>query len=122
MSKIFLDPNGQRQKKVAVVLFGILLVAAIVLGAFWFDLENLPVRTAPDLAAMKKLAPETIGGFPIAEMEPIWKKWWRAKTKSISTGLGPVRLAFVDPEDEASRISLKAHAGSLTHLAVPGWI
>jgi len=122
MSKIFLDPSGQRQKKVAVGLFGILLVAAIVLGAFWFDLENLPVRTAPDLAAMKKLAPETIGGFPIAEMEPIWKKWWRAKTQGISTGLGPVRLAFVDPEDEASRISLKAHAGSLTHLAVPGWI
>ncbi|NDC79855.1 MAG: glycosyltransferase, partial [Verrucomicrobia bacterium] len=38
------------------------------------------------------------------------------------TGLGPIRLGFVDPEDEGSRISLKAHAESLTHLAVPGWV
>jgi hypothetical protein len=29
MSKIFLDPSGQRQKKVAVGLLGILLVAGI---------------------------------------------------------------------------------------------
>ena len=122
MSKIFLDPTGRRQKKVAVGLFGIFLVVVIFLGAFWFDLENLPVRPAPDLAAMKRLSPETRGGLPTLGAEPVWKKWWRTKIQSASTGLGPIRLAFVDPEDEGSRISLRTHAEALTHLAVPGWI
>lgn len=122
MAKIFLDPSGRRQKKVALGLFGILLVVGIFLGAFWFDLENLPARTAPDLAAMNRLTPETQGALPALAVEPVWKKWWRSKKPAPVLGLGPVRLGFVDPEDEGSRISLKAHATSLTHLAVPGWI
>ncbi len=122
MSKIFLDPSGRRQKKVAVGLFGILLVVVIFLGAFWFDLENLPIRAAPDLAALNRLAPETQGVLPALVVEPVWKKWWRSKTQSSASGLGPIRLGFVDPEDGGSRISLQTHAGSLTHLAVPGWV
>ena len=122
MAKIFLDPSGRRQKKVALGLFGILLVVIIFLGAFWFDLENLPARTAPDLAAMNHLSPETQGALPALEVEPVWKKWWRSKRPASVSGFGPVRLGFVDPEDEGSRISLRAHAASLTHLAVPGWV
>ncbi|NCY22438.1 hypothetical protein EBX31_10860, partial [bacterium] len=122
MAKIFLDPSGRRQKKFALGLVGIFLVGGFFLGAFWFDLETLPVRTAPDLAAMNRLGPETQGGLPALKVEPVWKKWWRTQKRNSSTGLGPIRLGFVDPEDEGSRISLQAHAGVLTHLAFPGWI
>ncbi|NDA25748.1 MAG: hypothetical protein EBZ05_02715, partial [Verrucomicrobia bacterium] len=82
MAKIFLDPSGRRQKKVAVGLFGVFLVVSIFLGAFWFDLENLPVRSAPDLAAINRLAPEAQGALPSLEGEPLWKKWWRIQKRN----------------------------------------
>ncbi|MCX6935006.1 MAG: glycosyltransferase [Verrucomicrobia bacterium] len=121
MAKIFIDPTGQRQKKVAWGLAAVGLLWAILLGAFWVDLENLPVRVAPDLAAGNASSLSPNQDSPTAPGEPLWKKWWRVSHPANSTGLGPIRLAFLDPEDESARISLREHGGQITHVAISWW-
>ncbi len=121
MSKVFFDPSGRRQKRVLWILTGFLTATLLLLGMFWFDLEHLPFRPAPDLVRRLALAPEQDFGSPKAEDSSVWKRWWRPMREKISEPAGNVMLGFFDPEDESSRISLEAHGGQLTHLAVPGW-
>ena len=121
MAKIFIDPTGRRQKKIFGALVVVGLLAVILLGAFWVDLENLPVRIPPKLSADYGFSLASDLALPLIPSEPLWRKWWRAIPPVHAARVGPVRLAFFDPEDESSRISLQENKGGITHVAVTWW-
>ncbi len=122
---VFRDPRGSRWKTVSRVLGATAAIVALALAIFLYSLVVEP-RLEPFPANAAHTPAMGTARAPMAVTRPKSPATW---VSEMTAGLRvpaqshskPVRLAFLDDDEERGLASLREHADQLTHVA-PAWL
>lgn len=122
---VFRDPHGSRWKTLGRFARVSAILGALTLAIFLYSLlvepRLTPLPAASDQALIMQPDPE-----PGVVHRPKSPATWVTETLAGSRVAAmprtePVRLGFLDDDEERARLSLREHADQLTHLA-PSWL
>ena len=122
---VFRDPRGSRWRHVSRAAGISGTAALLILIAFLHSLSVAPrLEPLPAVAdrppAMRPLTPATAFSRPKPPAPWVTESGVKPPAAGM-TRSGPVRLGFLDDDEERGIGSLRQHAGQLTHIA-PAWL